>query len=341
MSKELVLSVVDQSPVRKGGTAGDALRETIELAMATDALGYHRYWLAEHHNLANFAGTSPEVLIGQVAARTSRIRVGSGGIMLPHYSALKVAENFRLLEALYPGRIDLGIGRAPGSDPLTAAALAYPGQPRDVGHFPQQVQDVLSYLADGPQSGHPFAGVHAGPGSTSMPQVWVLGSRYEGAFLAAQMGLPFAYAHFFGLGTEEGPAIVEGYRRRFQPSEHLQEPLVNVTVAVLCADTEEEAVRLGSSRNLSRLQSVLGRGEGIPPVEEALAYKYGTDELAFVGQHRRRCIEGDPQQVKEGLETVAQAYQTHDIGVVTICYGFAERVRSYELVAQAMGMAGA
>ena len=213
MQQKLILSVVDQSPVRAGGTATDALRETIELAVATEAMGYQRYWLAEHHSLPNYAGTSPEVLAGLVASRTKSIRVGSGGVMLSHYSAFKVAENFRMLAAVHPGRIDLGVGRAPGGDQLTAVALTYPGQPHDISHYPQQILDLLGHLSARLHPDHVFAGIQAGPGYPEMPQVWLLGSRYESAYMAAQFGLPFAYAHFFGIEVEEGPAIVEGYRK--------------------------------------------------------------------------------------------------------------------------------
>ena len=262
MSQKLQLSVVDQSPMREGSSAGVALRETIQLAQATEAMGYERYWVAEHHNLPNFAGTAPEVLVGQIAANTRRIRVGSGGVMLSHYSSLKVAETFRMLDAFYPGRIDLGIGRAPGSDQITAAALAYPSTPKDIRHFPQQVRDVVNYLNDSQPDDHPFNAVAASPDEPdTAPQVWLLGSRYESAFMAAKMGLPFAYAHFFGMGADDGPQIVESYRQNFEASEHLEQPLVNVGVQVLCADTEEEARRIGSSRNLGRLRSVQGSSQ--------------------------------------------------------------------------------
>jgi luciferase family oxidoreductase group 1 len=331
----LQFSVLDQSPVREGGTAADALQETIALAVATEAMGYQRFWVSEHHNLGNFAGTSPEVLIGQIAARTRTIRVGSGGVMLTHYSALKVAENFRLLEALYPGRIDLGIGRAPGSDPRTAAALAYPGLARDVSHFPQQVTDLLAYLGDTLPLSHPFAGVHAGPGRLAkIPDVWLLGSRIESAHLAAKLGLPFSYAYFFGSGVEDGPLIVESYRRRFCPSKHIAEPQVNVAVHVLCAETMEEALRLASSRNFMKLRSALGERRGVPTVEEALTYPYRPEELAYLDQVKQSYIDGNPQQVKHKLEDIAHLYQTTDLTVVTICYDFADRIRSYELVAE-------
>ena len=338
MDEDLILSVVDQSPVRTGATAGQALWETVELAAAVEELGYARYWVAEHHSTPNYAGTAPEILIGQIAARTSTIRVGSGGVMLPHYSALKVAEGFRMLESMYPGRIDLGLGRAPGSDQITALALAYPGRPQDISHYPRHVTDVLAYLANGQELGHPFAGIVSGPGDQTSPIVWLLGSRVDSAFLAAELGLPYAYAHHFGLGVKDGPAIVDAYRQNFKPSSSLSEPMVHVGVQVLCADTEEAALRLSSSRNLARLQSMTGRAHGIPTPEEALAYQYTPEEAAFVDQYTRLCVDGDPGQVKEGILQVAEDYQTNDLSIVTICHGFADRLRSYELVAEVCGL---
>ena len=340
MVPKLTLSVVDQSPVRKGATAADALRETVDLAVATEALGYQRYWLAEHHSLPNFAGTSPEILIGQVASATSTIRVGSGGVMLSHYSSFKVAENFRMLASLYPGRIDLGIGRAPGSDQLTAAALSYPSRPKDISHFPQQVHDLLGHLNSNLDPEHVFSRIQAAPGCPVAPDVWLLGSRYESAVMAAQMGLPFAYAHFFGIDVEQGPDIVDVYRNNFRPSQFLSEPKINIGVQVMCAETEEEASFLASSRDLARLHSMTGRASGIPTPEEALAYEYRANEWAFTQQYQRVCADGNPQQVKEQLEAISETYQTPDLSVVTICYGFEERVRSYELVAQACGIQG-
>ena len=338
MDQGLTLSVVDQTPVRAGATAGQALWETVELAVAAEQWGYARYWVAEHHSTPNFAGTAPEILIGQIAARTASIRVGSGGVMLPHYSALKVAESFRMLESMYPGRIDLGLGRAPGSDQITALALAYPGRPQDIRHYPRHVIDLLAYLADGQEAGHPFAGIKSGPGEQTSPEVWLLGSRVDSAFLAAELGLPYAYAHHFGLGVKDGPAIVDAYRQNFRPSDYLSEPKVHVGVQVLCADTEEEALRLASSRNLARLQSMTGRAHGVPTVEEALAYRYTPEEAAFVEQYTRVCVDGDPQQVRDGILQVAESYDTDDLSIVTICHGFAERLRSYELVAEVCGI---
>ena len=181
-SKNFTLSVLDQSPVREGGTAAEALRDTIALAEATEKLGYKRFWVAEHHSLPGFAGTSPEIMVGQIAARTKTIRVGSGGVMLSHYSAFKVAEVFRMLDSLYPGRIDLGVGRAPGSDPRTAAALSYPSQTKDINRFPEQIDDVISYLHDSHDPSHPFASIRAAPTPTSTaPEVWLLGSGIDSA----------------------------------------------------------------------------------------------------------------------------------------------------------------
>ena len=338
MSQQLELSVVDQSPVRAGESAGQALRDTIALAVEVEKLGYRRYWLAEHHSLPNFAGTSPEILVGQVAAHTTTIRVGSGGVMLSHYSALKVAENFRMLGSLYPGRIDLGIGRAPGSDQITAAALSFPGHPKEIRHFPRQVVDLLGFLNNDLEEGHFFSSISAGPGVPEVPDVWLLGSRYESAQMAAQLGLPFAYAHFFGINVEEGPAIVENYRKNFQPSERLADPKINVGIHVVCAETEKEAQRLAASRDLARLFNITGRASGIPSPEDVANYLYQADEAAFIKQYKKVCVDGEPAQVKAGLERISEMYQTRDLSVVTITHGLAERVRSYELLADVCGL---
>ena len=338
MDEKLKLSVVDQSPVRQGGTAADALWETVQLAIATEKLGYARFWVAEHHNLSNFAGTSPEIMVGQIAARTQSLRVGSGGVMLPHYSAFKVAEQFRMLETLYPGRIDLGLGRAPGSDRLTMSALAYPRQPIAVDHYPKQVTDLLGFLDDNVEPESPFAELHAGPGDAGAPTVWLLGSRTDSAMLAAELGLPFSYAHFFGISVEHGPIIVDTYRKNFRPSEYLSEPLVNVAVQVLCADSQQQALRLASSRNAARVKSVQGIRGGVPPVEEALAYPYRPDERAYIDSLRYHHIDGDPERVRRGLDEITEMFQTRDLSIVTITYAFEDRLRSYELVAQACGL---
>src|SRR5436309_3017513 len=209
-----LLSVLDQSPVRSGGTPAEAIQETLDLARAADRLGYHRYWLAEHHSTTGLAGSSPEVLISRVAEVTSRIRVGAGGVMLSHYSALKVAENFRMLELLYPGRIDLGIGRAPGSDPLTARALAHGPGALGIEHFPAQIADLIGFLHDRLPPGHPFAGVRAMPVGPSAPELWLLGSSGDSAAYAAHLGTAFSFAHF--INDEGGAEVVRAYREHFR-----------------------------------------------------------------------------------------------------------------------------
>ena len=329
----LRLSVVDQAPVRKGGTAGDALRESIALAERADALGYERYWVAEHHSLPGIASTSPEILIGQIAARTHTIRVGSGGVMLTHYSALKVAENFRMLESLFPGRIDCGLGRAPGSDQRTAAALAYPGPMRDVHRYPEQIDDLIGFLADDLPPLHPFRGIHAGPTPGGMPEVWLLGSGIDSALLAAERGLPFSFAHFFGAHAGNGPAIVAAYRQHFAPSRWCAAPRVHVGVMALCAPTEAEAQYHASSLRLARLNLARGVNTGTSSPEEALAYPYSSAELDYLARNTTPAIVGDAVQVVGRLEEVAADYATPELGLVTICFDFAARLRSYELIA--------
>jgi luciferase family oxidoreductase group 1 len=338
----ITLSVLDQSPVRQGGTAADALRESIRLAQVTERLGYARYWVAEHHNSGTFAGTSPEILIGQIAANTRDIRVGSGGVMLSHYSALKVAEQFRILEALFPGRIDLGIGRAPGSDQLTAAALSYPRPQVDINAFPQQVVDLLGFLDGMMHDEDQFAKLQAQPGpppAPGAPAVWLLGSSDYSARLAAMVGLPFAFADFFGHTGKIGPSVANLYRESFRPTRFGDEPHVNVTVHVVCAPTEEEAVRLSASRKFMRAARVMGIRGGLVPPDEAAAYPLTDEVRRHVEEQSQNAIDGTPDQVKARILEIADAYGTTDVGVVTNCYAFEDRVRSYELLAEAFEMA--
>ena len=331
------LSVLDQSPIRSGGTAADAINETLELAQICERLGYARYWLAEHHSSKGLAGTSPEVLIGQVAARTSRIRVGSGGVMLSHYSALKVAEQFRVLETLFPGRIDLGIGRAPGSDQRTAWALAGGGV-RDIEQFPQQIADVVGWLHDRLPAGHPFAGVRAMPAGPTAPEVWLLGSSDASAVYAAELGLAFSFAHF--INSDGGPEVTQLYRSRFRPSPERAEPAASAAVWVVCADTEEQARRLARCRELSLLRLYTGRYAPFPSIEEAESFPYTPRDLAIVEHTRARTVAGTPEIVREQLEAMARAYGVDELVVVTITHDFKARVRSYELLADAFGLRG-
>ena len=331
----VALSVLDQSPIRRGGTADQASRESVQLAQAADRLGYTRYWLAEHHSTAALAGSAPEVLIGQVAARTSRIRVGSGGVMLQHYSPLKVAESFRVLETLFPGRIDLGLGRAPGSDQLAARALAGPGG-GSPEFFPQQVSDLLAWLGGEPPPEHPFAKVRAMPTGDGMPEVWLLGSSDQSAALAAHFGTAFSFAHF--INADGGAEITRAYARQFKPSALLAEPMASVAVFVVCADTEAEAERLATSRDLFIARLYTGRGGRYPTVAEAAAHPYTAWEQQIVQQARRRRVAGTPAQCRARLEALAQEYGVDEIVVVTITETPETRQRSYELLAEAFGL---
>ena len=331
------LSVLDQSPIRSGGTATDAIHETLELAQICERLGYHRYWLAEHHSSRGLAGTSPEVLIGQVAARTSRIRVGSGGVMLSHYSALKVAEQFRVLETLFPGRIDLGIGRAPGSDQRTAYALAGGGI-RDIEQFPQQIADVVAWLHDRLPAEHPFAGVRAMPMGTSAPEVWLLGSSDASAIYAAEQGLAFSFAHF--INADGGPQVTELYRQRFRPSPELAAATASAAIWVVCADTDEKARQLERCRELALLRLYTGRYGPFPSVEEAEQFPYTARDIAIIEATRGRTIAGTPGIVRDRMEAMARAYGVDELVVVTITHDFKARVRSYELIADAFGLRG-
>ena len=332
----LRLSILDQSPVREGGTPADAFAETIELAQAAERLGYHRYWLAEHHGTEGLAGPAPEIMVARVAAATSEIRVGSGGVMLSHYSPYKVAETFRVLETLYPGRIDLGIGRAPGSDGRTAQALAY-GSNIGIEYFPNKIDDLTGFLTDTLPDSHPFAGIRATPATPSTPEVWLLGSSNGSATYAAQFGLALSFAQF--IAPRGGEAVVEAYRENFKPSALYSEPVASIGVFALCAETDEAAQRLGASRDLWRLRVDRGYHGPVPSPEEALAYDYTAAERARIEANRERSIIGTPDAVKARIEELAASFAVDEVVVLGICYEFEARLRSYELLADAFGLA--
>ena len=335
-SNSVTLSVLDQSPIRSGGTAEDAIRETLQLAQAADRLGYRRYWLAEHHNSGGLASASPEILISQVAAHTRRIRVGSGGVMLSHYSPLKVAESFRMLEALHPGRIDLGIGRAPGSDGRTARALAHGPGALGVEHFPEQVAELDAFLGDGFPPGHPFHGIRAMPEGPRLPELWLLGSTGTSASYAAEFGWGFSFAQF--ISPEGGEEIIRAYRDQFRTSPHLAAPTANLAVSVTCAETEAEAERLSWSRWCWRILANRGQRGGIPSPNEARTFLYTPHERAYLEYMRGRSIYGDPGQVKAKLLALGAEYGADEFVVVTITHDFASRLRSYELLAGAFDL---
>lgn len=334
-SQHIRLSILDQSPIRKGGTAADALAETIQLAQHAEKWGYHRYWLAEHHGSTSLAGASPEIMVTRVAAETSTIRVGSGGVMLSHYSPYKVAENFQLLETMFPGRIDLGIGRAPGSDMPTAQALAY-GSQIGLDYFPNKIADLEAFQRNALPPDHPFRNVKTMPETSNHPPIWLLGSSDYSASCAAGFGVAFSFAQF--ITPRGGEQIVRAYRAGFKPSPNLQEPLANIGIAVLCADTEEKAKQLALCRGLQRLRRDRGEMGPVPSIEEARAYDYTDSERAHVERIKQRSVTGTPEQVKTRILELAQAYGVDEFVVLTICFDFKDRLRSYELLAEAFGL---
>jgi luciferase family oxidoreductase group 1 len=331
----LRLSILDQSPVAEGATGSDALRNTIDLARLVDALGYHRYWVAEHHGGPSLAGPAPEVLIGPIAAATDRLRVGSGGVMLPHYSPLKVAESFSVLAGLFPGRIDLAVGRAAGTDPMTTFALQRDRRTAGPDDFPQQLAELLAYFDGSFPRDHPFARyARTLPGRPEQPEPWLLGSSPQSGIWAAHLGLPYAFADFI---SPHGADIAERYREDFEPSARLAEPHTAVGVWAVCADTDEEAQRLASSSRMTLRLLRQGRLIPVPPPEKALRFLAEQPEPPAEGG--RRGVIGSPETVRAGLEQVAREYGAEELIVVTITYDHGARRRSYELIAAAFGLA--
>jgi luciferase family oxidoreductase group 1 len=327
----LHLSVLDQSPIISGHTPARAVAETVKLAQAAEALGYHRYWLAEHHAVAALADPCPEILLTRVASATARIRVGTGGILLPYYSALKVAEVFRMLEALFPGRIDLGLGRAPGGDLLTAQALSN-GQYAAADRFAEQVQDLVGFLDDALHADHAFARVKAMPAGPAAPPVWLLGSSdYSGA-LAAALGLRFAFAHF--ISAQGGDAVTRAYKARFQPSAREPAPHAVVCTFVICAETTAEAEKLAACVDLRRLHMAQGLNTPIPTLQEAQSQRYSERELTYIRAQRARTVIGDPRRVRERLLQLRDQFDADELMILTITGDYASRLRSYELLAQ-------
>jgi luciferase family oxidoreductase group 1 len=333
----LRLSVLDQSTVVTGRSPDASIRESLALARHCEALGYTRYWCAEHHNSASQAGTAPEILISAIAATTARIRVGSAGVMLPHYSSLKVAEQFRVLEAIAPGRIDLGLGRAPGSDGRTAFALN-PLAETAADHFPAQVRDLLAWLAgEKLVEGHPFRDILAQPQGTTMPEVWVLGSSDYGPQVAAYFGLPFCFAHFItdGRGVEQAMAL---YRQNYRPSERFPEPYSALCVWAMTAETEAEAARLFTSREMWRLGRDRGVFAPLPSPEEAATYSYSDFEKQRIERMRSRAIYGTASVVGDKLRALAVEHSVSEIAMLTTLHDPEARRHSYALLANEFGL---
>jgi luciferase family oxidoreductase group 1 len=331
------LSVLDLSPIPSGFTAGDALRNSIDLARHAEGLGYRRYWLAEHHNAGSLASSAPEILIGQIAAATRTIRVGSGGIMLPNHTPLKVAETFRVLSALFPQRIDLGLGRAPGTDPRTAAALRRSRAAVVADDFPEQLDELTRYLDDDgpPRTG--FDGtIRAIPTNVPPPEVWMLGSSESGgAMLAARRGLGFAFAHH--INPQDAVRVLRVYRDAFVPSPRRAAPWAILALAVVCGETDEEARRLASSSELAMTRFLQGvRDRPLPSVEEALAYRYDAEELALQRGREGHLVVGGPSRVRELVMELVEAAGADEVMILTHVHDHAERKRSYERVVQAL-----
>jgi len=334
------LSVLDQSPIAQGSTGAQALRNTLELARLTDRLGYHRYWVAEHHGGPMLAGPSPEALIGPIASVTERIRVGSGGVMLPHYSPFKVAETFSLLAGLFPGRIDLALGRAAGTDPMTTFALQRDRRQAAPDDFPEQLAELLAYLEDRLPADHPFARL-AGtlPGRPETPEPWLLGSSHQSALWAAELGLPYAFADFI---NPDGAEITALYRERFAAAGHTDvEPRTAVAAWVICAEGEEEARHIAASGRMTFTLLRRGRLIAVPPPEEAERFLAADDRAGSPPSSRRRALIGTPERVRAELEDVVAAYGAQEAIAVNITYSHEARLRSYELLAEVFGLPGA
>ncbi|GAB3434578.1 LLM class flavin-dependent oxidoreductase [Flindersiella endophytica] len=327
------LSVLELAPVGTGQTSTDALRAATELAQRVEDLGYHRFWVAEHHNMPGVASTSPGVLIAHVAGATRSLRVGSGGVMLPNHAPLVVAEQFAMLEALHPGRIDLGIGRAPGTDPKTAAALRRTPEGLGAEDFPRELDDLLALLGDPTRPAPRELTLAATPVQTSAPSVWLLGSSGYSAQVAGLLGLPFAFAHHFSAQNTE-PAM-ELYRSRFRPSEALAEPYAMVTQAAYVAGTREEAERIALPARLTQLSLRTGKPRAMPSLEEAVAHEWTDQERELLAAWPSRPAIGSPDEVVAELTDLVTRTSADELMVTTMTHGLAERVRSFELLAKA------
>ncbi len=333
------LSVLDLAPIPEGATAGDALRATIDLARRAEQLGYHRFWVAEHHNMPGIASSAPPVLIGHLAGATSSIRVGSGGVMLPNHVSLVVAEQFGMLEALHPGRIDLGIGRAPGTDPVTAAALRRAPEGLSPDDFPEQLGELIGFFSGKWPEGHPYAAITAVPGQGNSPSMWLLGSSGYSAQVAGLLGLPFAFAHHFS--PENTLPALALYRQRFRPSATLDKPYAMVAAAVICADTDERAQWLASPGALSFLRLRSGRPGPVPSPEEAAAYPYTSLDREVIRSRQASNIVGSAETVRRGLTELLAATGADELMITTMVHDPADRRHSLELVANMASQARA
>jgi luciferase family oxidoreductase group 1 len=327
------ISILDLSVVTTGTPPAAALRNSIDLARHADALGYARYWLAEHHNLSSVASPAPDLMIGQIAAVTRHIRVGSGGVMLPNHAPLVIAERFKMLEALFPGRIDLGLGRAPGTDGATAHALRSRLDRREGDDFLERLHELMLWETREFPKGHPYNNVVAMPDDTPLPPVFLLGSSDYSSELAAQVGMGFAFAHHFA--SYDAVEAMTHYRARFAPSRWRTKPHGILAVAAVVAETDAEAERLASSMDLNRLRRDRGQYSPLPSVEEALATAYSASDRALIERNRSRLFVGSPTTVRQALQPMLSDSGADELMVITAIYDHEARKRSYSLLAEA------
>ncbi|MBR9882817.1 MAG: LLM class flavin-dependent oxidoreductase [Oceanospirillales bacterium] len=338
MSRTLRVGVVDQSPIHDGNPAEQALRNSVALARHCEELGFSRYWIAEHHNTPSYASPAPEILMAAIASQTRSIRVGSGGVMLSHYSPLKVAETFSSLQALFPERIDMGIGRAPGGSSLSTHALAYPGYPADGELYPEQLSDLLALVRNALPHGHPYQGLRAMPGTRTPPAPWVLGSGSASTQLAASLGAGFVLALF--IGTEyRSPDIIRSYRDAYRPGGFDSKPNAMLATAVICADSLEEARHIAATHTYWKVQAFLhGNREPLRAPEQvhSLYKQLSPADQAYYDETLNSMILGTPEQCREQLEALSAQYDVDEILAINVTYRFADRLKSYEYLSSAM-----
>ena len=333
MTRPLRLSILDQTPVISGQRVADAIAATVDFAQAADALGFYRYWCAEHHGARSVANPCPEVMIARLASATQRMRIGSGGIMLPYYSAWKVAEQFLMLEALFPGRIDLGVGRAPGTDQRTARAVSPSGLRSDL--FPQQVQELIWLLTNTVPEDHPYHGLVLQPEIETRPELWMLGSSDFGGALAAHVGIPFCYAQF--INAQHGDAVMQMYRDNFQPG-YESAPRNAVAIFVIIADTEAEAEDIAAAVDLRRLFMAYGQNLPVPTIAEAKSLQYAERDRQIMANERPRSIIGTPDQVAERMLALREKFDTDELIILTVAPSIKARFRTAELLAQTFSL---
>ncbi|MGP0092585.1 MAG: LLM class flavin-dependent oxidoreductase [Xanthobacteraceae bacterium] len=330
------LSVLDLSPVTTASTGATALRNSLDLARLADRLGYRRYWLAEHHNLPSIASSAPDIMIGQIAAITERIRVGSGGVMLPNHAPLVVAERFKMLEALFPGRIDLGIGRAPGTDPVTSYALRRRQNVAEDDDFLERFQELLLLETRAFPATHPFRSVYAMPKETPLPPIWLLGSSGYSAELAAAVGAGFSFAHHFA--GYDAVAAMRSYRDKFQPSVWRDRPAAILAVHIVCAATDAQAEEIAATVDLNFVRRARGEYLPLASPQEAQAYAYSAADRERIRLNRARLFVGSAQTVKDRLTPLIEATQADELMITSMIYDHAARRHSFELMAQAYGL---